>query len=621
MSAEWLMFALLTGGALWPVLWKTRSWGARLAVICLAAFTIFGGFVWKTRAHHKVSTQARLIHATPSDSREGFARSETCRSCHPEHYASWHRSFHRTMTQRATPEAVHGNFNDVDLKWNNDTLHLFRSGDEYWVRVGDSTNRATRITMTTGSHHMQAYWIAGPVGNHQYSFPFTWLIDEGRWVPRNDVFLFPPATPFRPQTWNGNCIGCHTTAGQPGQDAATAVFTSRTAELGIACEACHGPAEEHVRVNSDPRRRYAVHRAGHDATIINPARLDARKSSEICSQCHAARFSPAMTNWYAEGTEYWKRKDLESHRPLIPGEKLRELNPAASAEDAAHAEALSGYFWRDGQVRVSGREYNGLVHSPCYERGQLSCLSCHSMHKMTSTDDQLAPRMQRNDACYQCHREFEAKLVQHTHHSANSSGSLCYNCHMPHTTYGLMKGIRSHQIISPTVKSSIDTGRPNACNLCHLDQTLAWSARHLNAWFRQPMPAVTGDFVDMPASVVWLLRGDAGQRALTAWHMGWEPARQTSGTNWMAPLLAEALDDPYAVVRHIAERSLRRVPGFATMDYDYVQTPDHRAAMTRKIVQRCSTDISARAERKTISPQQVSALRSQRDDRPMNLLE
>ena len=45
-----------------------------------------------------------------------------------------------------------------------------------------------RVTMTTGSHHMQAYWVAGEFGNQQFSVPFTYLFEEERWVPRNDVF-------------------------------------------------------------------------------------------------------------------------------------------------------------------------------------------------------------------------------------------------------------------------------------------------------------------------------------------------------------------------------------------------------------------------------------------------
>src|SRR4030095_10236748 len=114
-----------------------------------------------------------------------------------------------------------------------------------------------------------------------------------------------------------------------------------------------------------------------------------------------------------------------------------------------------------------------------------------------------------NQACYQCHAGFASKLAPHTHHAANSSGSLCYNCHMPHTTHGLLEGIRSHPLHAPTLKSSIDTGRPNACNLCHLDRTLAWTAKNLNTRYRQPVPPIDPEFANTPAAVVWLLRGDA----------------------------------------------------------------------------------------------------------------
>src|ERR1700741_2882696 len=30
---------------------------------------------------------------------EGYVSSRACKACHPEEYGSWHRSYHRTMTQ------------------------------------------------------------------------------------------------------------------------------------------------------------------------------------------------------------------------------------------------------------------------------------------------------------------------------------------------------------------------------------------------------------------------------------------------------------------------------------------------------------------------------------------
>ncbi len=644
------MTGLLLAVALWPLLRKTRSWGARLGTILLLIAAVLGGFAWKSRAHARLSARQQLRQKLPVEDRPGgYVRSETCQSCHPEQYASWHRSYHRTMTQQATPESVRGNFTNVTLILNHEPFHLTRRGEDFWVEMvdpdwtyvralqADAFQRGKgpeprpepnpprvekRITMTTGSHHMQAYWVAGQFGNQQFSFPFTYLFEEERWVPRNDVFMMPAGLPHLHQVWNVNCLHCHATAGQPQQDPRTFVINTRVAENGIACEACHGPGGEHARANTDPLRRYALHRGTNgDPTIVNPARVSAKKSSEICGQCHAARYNREPNDWLVAGTEYWHRQNLEAFRPLLPGQDLPRLDPSADEQQAAKFASLTGFFWRDGMVRVSGREYNGLVETPCFQRGNMSCLSCHSMHR-SEPDDQLARGMEGNQACYQCHGEYARKVAAHTHHAAGSSGSLCYNCHMPHTTYGLLKGIRSHQLTSPSVKSSLDTGRPNACNLCHLDQSLAWTARQLNTWYRQPIPSIEDDFANTPASAVWLLRGDAGQRALIAWHMGWEPAKQTAGTNWLAPYLAETLDDPYSVVRYIGQRSLKRLPGYERLVYDYIAPAEQRVRIKSEILQGWKPEqLRAEDRAKVLPPQQALKLLQRRDHRPVELLE
>lgn len=651
MSLEWSVAALLLAAALWPLARSARSLGARAGILVLIASTVLAGFAWKSTAHSKLSARQQLVQRLPAEGRPGgYVRSETCRSCHPQQYNSWHQSYHRSMTQQATPAAVRGNFTNLTLTLGDENFYLSRRGDEFWVEMVDpdwkyvralewqAFKRGTgpeprpalapprvekRITLTTGSHHMQAYWVAGKYGNQQFSFPFTYLFEENRWVPRNDVFMLPSETPVLQQVWNQNCIGCHATAGQPQVDGSDYIPRTRVAEYGIACESCHGPGQEHIRANSSPRRRYALHRSTDaDPTIVNPARVSPHRSAEICGQCHAARYNVKQADWLKDGFDYWHRTDLTNARPLLPGKDLLHLTDLSDPAQASAHQSLSSYFWSDGMIRVSGREYSGLAETPCFQRGDMSCLSCHSMHQMTSPDDQLARGKDGNHACYQCHSGFEKQLARHTHHAAESSGSLCYNCHMPHTTYGLLKGIRSHQLTSPSVKSSIDTGRPNACNLCHLDQSLAWAAQNLKAWYQQPVPAIEPDITNLPASVVWLLRGDAGQRALLAWHMGWEPARQISGTNWLVPYLAETLDDPYSVVRYIGQRSLKKIPGQERLAYDYIAPARQRLTIKSQLLQGWDRERLPLVEQsKVLTPQQSSKLIQRRDLRHMELLE
>ena len=101
----------------------------------------------------------------------------------------------------------------------------------------------------------------------------------------------------------------------------------------------------------------------------------------------------------------------------------------------------------------------------------------------------------------------------------------------------------------------------------------------LARWYGDaPRPSLSDDERSIAASLLWLLRGDAGQRAIAAQAMGWAPAQEASGTDWMAPYLAQLLDDPYDAVRFIAGRSLRTLPGFEAFEYDFVAGPTTRAS-------------------------------------------
>jgi hypothetical protein len=290
---------------------------------------------------------------------------------------------------------------------------------------------------------------------------------------------------------------------------------------------------------------------------------------------------------------------------------------------------LTNDYWADGTCRTAGDEFQGLMESACHTQGELSCLSCHSLHQYADRDDQLKRGMEGNDACLQCHAEYQEKLSEHTHHSAESSGSLCYNCHMPHITYGLLKGIRSHRIDSPDVAVTAKTGRPNACNLCHLDKPLAWTANHLSQWYDQPPVELADDDQNIAASVRWLLSGDATQRVIAAWHLGWPESRAASGSDWQAPLLAHTLDDPYSVIRFVGHRSLKTLPGFESLEYDFVGPARERKATISKVLEQwreTKPDPLPNAavlldDRGELRQDEIDRLRRARDNRPITIHE
>jgi hypothetical protein len=246
-------------------------------------------------------------------------------------------------------------------------------------------------------------------------------------------------------------------------------------------------------------------------------------------------------------------------------------------------------------------------------------------------DDQLTFGMDGNKACVQCHTPLRTNLTAHTKHAAGSAGSSCYNCHMPFTTYGLLKTIRSHQISNPSVAESLQTGRPNACNLCHVNRTLGWTSEWLQTWYRTPKPTLTQDETSIAASVLWLLRGDAGQRAIVAQAMGWRPAQEASGASWIAPHLAELLNDPYNAVRFIAYRSMRTLPGLSAFEYDFLASPEQRLESQRKALETWRLARSAADQRDnvqllfdpegTLKTDVVNRLVRERNNRPVHLRE
>ncbi len=568
-------------------------WAATLLVCAAAGLTAVRWWPKENRAPSEGSPQfqAGLPGLPRSVNDDGYVSSSACQSCHPQQYASWHASFHRRMTQPATAEAVLAPFEGEEFAVGAATLRLTRRDGEFWVEkrsVGSAdANDAARppdarpIVMTTGSHHMQGYWVRRDRSNLLDQLPLMWLVEpdgSGRWVPLADSFLAPPNDNAERSSWNLNCIFCHSVAGVPGVDRRSRMLETEVAELGIACEACHGPGQRHVAAHQRPPARDATADRA-DPTIVQPKRLEPHRSAQVCGQCHAvAKFSNdrLLDEWHTVGSRYRPGDDLEETRLTVSASRL------SSEPHSKQGEFRESYFWPDGMVRVVGREYNGLVESACHEKGGMTCLDCHSLH-LSDPDDQLAEGMRTNDACLQCHTSYRGELEGHTHHSAESGGSQCYNCHMPHTTYGLFKAVRSHQITSPSVATTLDTGRPNACNLCHLDQTLAWTSDKLWQWYGQQPVELDDDARGVSAALLWLLRGDAVQRAIVAWSCGWQPARDASrADDWLPPFLRLLENDPYSAVRLVADRSLRKM-GY-DLGYDFLVPERTPAAVQREAI-------------------------------------
>jgi hypothetical protein len=498
------------------------------------------------------------------------------------------------MTQDATPRTV--------LARLGETLDL--DGREYALARRDDTIVATApggeeepVVLTTGSHREQAYWVPGKRKGELSLFPFVWLVKDERFVARRDAFLAPPGMALNDVHWSSSCIACHAVAGEPGRDEKQGTFDTRTPELGVACEACHGPGAAHRDKHRDPLVRYAQ-RASHaaDPSIVQPKRLPPARAAAVCGQCHAYAYPRDESAWWEHGyaRAYRAGDDLEPSRILLGPDVLG--TPGAPRLDA---EARS-LFWPDGAIRVGGREYNGLVLSPCW-RGEgerkITCLSCHAMHA-GDPSGQIAPDRSGDRGCVSCHD----KAPEHAHHAPGSAGAACVACHMPKTSYALLSAVRSHRIGSPRADPDV----PNACNLCHLDRSLAWTYAWLAAWYGREAVPGADDALDLPEGARAALEGDAAVRVIVADALGSVESRAASGDGWQAPILAELASDPYAAVRFVAARSLRAQPGYEDVP------PDRDAVLARA---------ASRRTRTVVDGEHVRALLARRDHRLVTIAE
>ena len=155
----------------------------------IVAAILFALAYGKTSLARHTERQALLALTPQQDKTKGYTSSASCRACHPSQYDSWHKSFHRTMTQLAGTNSVIGRFDGSEIVSGGLLYRVYQTNDQYWaempdpeimmkavmggIRINDHTYRIKRtadspleeldlrtiprvkkrVVMTTGSHH------------------------------------------------------------------------------------------------------------------------------------------------------------------------------------------------------------------------------------------------------------------------------------------------------------------------------------------------------------------------------------------------------------------------------------------------------------------------------------
>ena len=325
---------------------------------------------------------------------------ETCRSCHPNVYQSFiqtgmGRSFGPGNRQKsaATTEAhalvydeqkdfyYHPFFRDSQLYIlefrleNGDTVHRRLERVDYIVGSGQHTN----------SHIVD-------FGGYIYQAPITFYTQDGRWDLAPG---FQDGGNLRfSRLLDSECITCHNHFPAP---APGSMNKFDAMPMGIECERCHGPGEVHVR---EKLAGHIVDTARHvDYTIVTPSDLSRELQMDLCQRCH-----------------------LQGVAVLEEGKTFYDFKPGMRLQDVMNV--FLPRFTNSHRQFIMASQADRLRKSACYERSDMTCLTCHNPHRSV----EVTSREQYNSACENCHREISCSA---------SAASLaaeqydCVGCHMP----------------------------------------------------------------------------------------------------------------------------------------------------------------------------------------------
>jgi hypothetical protein len=347
-----------------------------------------------------------------------FVGSETCKKCHERTYLEWKTSLHSRMMREVKTDPL-ANIGD------------FESPSD--IR----TFKKEEIAYTLGSQWKQQYLKRE--GKDLIVFPAQYNVTTGQWKP------YLPDKPDK-RSWFNECGGCHATGVDPEKKSFV--------EMGVACEACHGPGSNHVEAIP-----------GFEIpTIIQAKRLTPAQASQICGSCHTR--GRDKTGKYAYPVDYQVHKGEAN---------MRLFFKEASPDNGHEAE----YFWPSGESKYSNQQYLDWKQSQHAKVGVV-CVTCHNVHSTRTTlvstegggpgflDAIISKtRLFEDRLCKSCHTTVQYRSV----HRIHTFGS-CVACHMPMVaTIGEAGDSRSHTFRFMYPQASLKAGgvdkQPNACSRCH----------------------------------------------------------------------------------------------------------------------------------------------------------
>lgn len=397
-----------------------------------------------------------------------------CASCHVDEAQAWSGSHHDLAMQDATDETVLGDFGEAAFTNFGDFTTFSRRGDAFVIQTEgpDGDVADFEVAYVFGVDPLQQYLIELDGGRLQ-AFTVAWdtrPAEEGgqRWFhlyPDEQISAGDRLHWTGPSmNWNYMCAECHTTALQRNFELATLTYETTWSEMDVSCESCHGPGSQHLALVES-----GVTPSSPIGLGLNPGLTDRTGGGWVIEDGEAIAH---RTVSLAGSGQVETCAHCHSRRATL--EQVRD--PATSIHNSDMVSRLEpGLYHADGQVLEEVYVYGSFVQSKMYNAG-VRCSDCHDPHSLELN----APG---NALCASCHSVEVFDTPDHYFHEEGSSGAQCVECHMPETTYMLVDPRRDHSMRVPRPALAEEIDAPDACTMCHTDQSSGWAADVVENWY------------------------------------------------------------------------------------------------------------------------------------------
>ncbi|SFC09736.1 multiheme c-type cytochrome [Tropicimonas isoalkanivorans] len=400
-----------------------------------------------------------------------YVGTETCIECHEAEHESWTGSHHDLAWTEPNPDTVLADFNDTSFTHKGVTSRFTREGDTLFIESDGPDGKITKwpVAGVIGITPLQQYFVETEPGRYQ-TFDVPWDTERNEWfhiyaeqtLPASDAFHW--TGPYK--TWNNRCAECHATDYWRNYYAATRTYSSTVSEIGVGCEACHGPGAAHLEwADEDGAALPDWPRPGLGETglTIDYSASDPETEIQQCAGCHSRR-GPLQDGSPVPGTPYHDAYRLSTLRP--------------------------GLYHPDGQILDEVYVYGSFLQSKMYAAG-VTCSDCHDVHSAQNHGE-------GNGICLACHspagnpdfpsvKLAEYDAPEHHFHEPDSEGAQCVSCHMIERVYMGVDGRHDHSFRIPRPDLTIATGAPNACTDCHAEEGPYWAQAEIEKRFPDPV--------------------------------------------------------------------------------------------------------------------------------------